>query len=227
MAMEKSAPTGDLGAGLQRPKGKVVWVTVIKHPGGIVRGDYASEPQQYEYLKRARCLAGGSWEPLDHDTLIGGVLQHPTLVNLRSWFARVIEERPTLAVDIECAGPHLVCIGFYAVEQEGGIVVRFRGDGGVTLWGDDLEEVVCWCYRVLADPTIPKWFHNGQAFDIPYLTYQGFRVEGYAGDTMLLQRYMFPEMEAALQSCAIFYCGIPAWKYLASDINKDEESDNK
>lgn len=208
--------------------GRGVWVLSIVHPGAIVRGAWAAEPQQHEYLRRAKALAGGSWEPPSHDALIARVAQSPTADDILSWCGRQRAERATLAIDIECAGPHLVCIGFCAVQSLEGIVVRFRGDGGVQLWGlADLKLIVEAVYDLLADPEVPKWFHNGQAFDIPYLEFQGFEMEGYAGDTLLLQRYMFPEMGAGLQECASFYLGIPAWKWLASETNDDEEGEGK
>lgn len=82
-------------------------------------------------------------------------------------------------------------------------------------------------WELLANPTIGKWFHNGQAFDIPYLEYQGFEVQGYVGDTMLLQRYCFPEQPADLQSMANFYAEMSPWKELSDQVNEDEEGEGK
>lgn len=204
-----------------------LWVVSILHPGSVVRGAWAAEPQQWEYLKRARALAGGGWEPPSHEQLTNRFNFHPTGTAVRDWCSRVILDRATIACDIECAGPHLVCIGFCRLDNKEGIVVRFRGPAGVPLWGAELPAVVEATYEVLSDPLVPKWFHNGQAFDIPYLEAQGFEVAGFAGDTMLLQRYMFPEMGASLQECGVFYLGVPAWKYLSKDINQDEAGDGK
>ena len=204
-----------------------LWVISIVHPGAVVRGGWAAEPQQYEYLKRARALAGGTWEPPSHAHLVGGFNFTPTAPEVEAWCHQAQQERATLTVDIECAGPHLVCVGLCDIATMGGIVVRFRGPGGPTLWGNELPRVVEALFDVLSDPTVGKWFHNGQAFDIPYLNMQGFEVEGFVGDTMLMQRYMFPEMGASLQQCGSFYVGVPAWKYLAKDVNNDEEGDGK
>lgn len=207
--------------------GRAVWVLTIEHPGSIVRDGWAREPQQWEFLRRARGLAGGTWEPASHDALIANSLLDPTLQQLYDWEAWLRQGDPTLTVDIECAGPQLVAVGLCGVRGMRAVVVRFRGPEGTQHWGAELPAVVKWLWELLADPAVPKWFHNGQAFDIPYLQYWGFEVANYAGDTMLLQRYMFPEMGAGLQECAVFYAGWPAWKQLADQVNDDEKGEGK
>lgn len=208
--------------------GRAVWCISIQHPGAIVRDQWAREPQQWEYLRRARGLAGGTWEPPSHDALLAHSTLDPSLPQLQAWEAQLRQgSDQTLTVDIECAGPHLVAVGLCRVRDLSAVVVRFRGPGGTQHWGAELPAVVQWLWELLADPAVPKWFHNGQAFDIPYLHYQGFEVQGYVGDTLLLQRYMFPEMGAGLQECAVFYCGWPAWKQLADQTNDDEKGEGK
>jgi len=204
-----------------------VWVTFIEHPGSIVRDGWAREPQQWEFLRRARALACSTWEPPSHTSLLAHCTLNPTLAQLQEWERQLRLGDPTLTVDIECAGPHLTCVGLCRVRDLAGVCVRFRGPEGAQWWGAELPAVVEWLYHVLSDPTVPKWFHNGQAFDIPYLWFQGFEVEGYVGDTLLLQRYMFPEMGAELESCASFYAGIPSWKAMAGERNDDEVGDSK
>ena len=73
---------------------------------------------------------------------------------------------------------------------------------------------------VLADPDVPLCFQNGQGFDIPMLRKAGFLVRGYTFDTMLCQRYMYPEMPANLQFIANIYGKIPPWKW----VLKQEEN---
>lgn len=211
----------------ERVSSREVWVISIVHPGAIVRGGWAAEPQQYEYLKRARALACGTWEPPSHSHLLRGFNLTPTLAEVEAFCTQAIAQGATLSVDIECAGQHLVCVGFCDIHTIGGIVVRLRGPGGTTLWGDELPQIVDSLYDVLSEPGVGKWFHNGQAFDIPYLNVQGFEVGGFVGDTLLLQRYMFPDMDASLQGCGVFYVGVPAWKWLAKDNNPDEGGDGK
>jgi hypothetical protein len=68
----------------------------------------------------------------------------------------------------------------------------------------------------LASPT-PKVFHNGQAFDIPYLEDLGFEVNGYAGDTLLMAHLALPELPKGLQFLATLYCRLPMWKRLVEE----------
>lgn len=213
------------------PSERQCWIVCIEHPGSIVRDNWASEPKQYEFLRRARGLAAGTWTPQSHDELLQNSIESPTLQDLKAWEAQLKElapERRAIAVDVECAGPHLVCVGMCRVEDLAGVCVRLRGPEGAQVWGEEeLPRVLEWLYDILSDPEVPKWFHNGQAFDIPYLEFQGFEVGGYVGDTLLMQRYMFPEMGAGLQDCGIFYAGVPAWKQMAKETNEDEKGEGK
>jgi hypothetical protein len=153
------------------------------------------------------------------------------LEEFREWVEHVRslpEGDRTITVDVECAGPHLVCVGMMLVKGMRGLCVRLRGDLGVQVWQpEELREVLSLLFDVLSDPEIPKWFHNGQSFDIPYLEFQGFTIGGYAGDSLLMQRYMFPGMNAGLQGCGVFYAGVPAWKQLSNETNDDEKGDGK
>ena len=222
MATSRLAP-----ALLPHSNGRTVWVVSVVHPGAIVRGAWAAEPQQWEYLRRARALASGTWEPPSHTDLVRGFNLAPTASDVQAFTSQAIQGKGVYAVDIECAGPHLVCVGMCHLTTKQGMVVRLRGPGGTTLWGPQLPGVLECLYEFLSEPAVGKWFHNGQAFDIPYLEQQGFEVAGFVGDTMLLQRFMFPGMDASLQGCGSFYLGAPAWKYLAKDTNPDEDADGK
>jgi hypothetical protein len=118
----------------------------------------------------------------------------------------------------------LVRVGFCRHADLSVIGVPIRLKGGALYWDpSELPLVVEWLDNFLDSPEIPKWFHNGQAFDIPYLQRLGFEVSAYAGDTMLLQRFMFPEMPASLQFVASLYANFPYWKGLANP--DDEETD--
>jgi hypothetical protein len=78
-------------------------------------------------------------------------------------------------------------------------------------------------YDVLADPNVPLVFHNGQAFDIPFLEAMGFAVRGYEWDTLLAWGYAWPEMPKRLEWLAGYLCGIPRWKGMI----KEEEGADK
>ena len=91
----------------------------------------------------------------------------------------------------------------------------FLGQGGVQYWKpQELPVAVAWCDDILGDPDIPLCFQNGQAFDVPILTRMGFRVSGYTFDTMLAQRYAYPELPADLQFIANLYGDLIPWKWL-------------
>jgi hypothetical protein len=188
-----------------------------------MRGRWADQALQELYLKRlVEALAGNT--PVDLDTLVKGMLDGPDLLQLQYWIETTLEcPDRTITVDIETAGPYLMCVGMCRVWDLNPVVVRFRARGGAQFWPSigSLTDAITLVWGVLASPDIPKWFHNGQAFDVPYLTRLGFVVEGYVGDTLLAQRYLYPQLAADLQSVANIYAGIPAWKWMAS--NTDEE----
>lgn len=132
---------------------------------------------------------------------------------------------PLTAWDIECAGQHLVCVGIMHVESGEYVCPRFREQhGALTLSPEEMYDVVEQLDSALCDPSLPKVFHNGQAFDIPYLEQLGFGpVEGFAFDTLLAQRYLYPEMPADLQFVAGFYARVPAWKWMAKLEGEEED----
>jgi hypothetical protein len=145
----------------------------------------------------------------------------PTLQDVREYLADPINWYG-LAVDIETAGEHLLCIGFARLADEECLCVPFRKQFGEPYWPDrkTLRGAVRAVASVLADPEVPMCFQNGQGFDVPYLTEMGFEVKGYTFDTMLCQRYMYPEMPANLQFIANIYGKIPPWKW----VLKQEEN---
>jgi hypothetical protein len=111
------------------------------------------------------------------------------------------------------------------VATEEYVCVSFRQQHGALTWSlADTAAVAQLLDDVLCDPKVPKVFHNGQAFDIPYLEGIGFGpVQGYAGDTMLAQRYLYPDMPAKLEFVAGLYARIPAWKWMAKLDGEEED----
>jgi hypothetical protein len=204
-----------------------LWVIPLLHPAAIIRGRWPAEPDQIRYLRRALAIAAGEAEPPTIDELLAGALLNPLAAEVAAW-ARALARLPdpAVAVDIECAGPHLVCVGMAPLDQAlGPIVVPFRRTGGEPAWRDldETEAVVAVVAGILADPAIPLWFHNGQAFDVPYLQRVGFTINGYVGDTLLLARHLEPESAADLQSLAIRWLGFPAWKHMKNEEQPDDK----
>ena len=128
-----------------------------------------------------------------------------------------------VAVDIECAGEFLRGIGFCTLDGYRPLWVPFRRQGGIPYWSEaDLPKAVAWVSQVLAAPWVPKVFHNGGSFDIPYLEGLGFEVNNYLADTMLMQHLAYPEQPAGLQFIATLYNRRPHWKRL-SDLEEEGE----
>ena len=203
-----------------------MYAVAIMHPAAILRGQWANEPLQHEWLSRARALAEGRLAPHTLEDLVACGLPDPTPDELEAWVRDTLALGCGVAVDIECAGTVLRCVGVARLaEPPVPTLFNFRAQGGSPV-GGTLEETarVVACLDALLGSHLPKWFHNGQAFDVPYLERLGFVVNNYAGDTMLLQRYLYPEAPADLQSVATFYCGYPGWKHLA---HNDEEGEGK
>jgi hypothetical protein len=177
---------------------------------------------QSTYLKRALELAEGTWEPED---VTKPPVTHwdlkPTLQDVEEYLTDP-QARYGLAVDIETAGEHLLCIGFARLADEECLCVPFRKQYGEQYWPTraELREAAILVAWVLGNEDIPKCFQNGQGFDVPMLESWGFTVKGYSFDTMLCQRYMYPEMPANLQFIANLYGKIPPWKW----VLKQEEN---
>lgn len=57
-----------------------------------------------------------------------------------------------------------------------------------------------------------KIFHNGGAFDIPMLEINGFEVENFWWDTMVVQHVMWPELPKALEYLTSVYTRQPYYK---------------
>jgi len=191
----------------------------LLHPAGIARGNWGAEPFQILSLERARWIADrGEWPlPSPHEPPPGAIIE-PTLLELIDWWSAAGPEG--VAVDIETAGHHLVCIGFARIRDLASIVVHILDEQGQAYWSDDewphVRNLVA---DILADPAIPKVFHNGQAFDVLMLERAGFPVAGFTFDTLLAQHIAYAEMPKGLQHCARLYNGAEAWKHL---INFDD-----
>jgi len=188
-----------------------------------MRGRWAHSPIQRFYLERAWALAKGDWTPPSlSDSPPPNFNLYPKAEDIRDW-AKWRGRREGAAVDIECAGRILVCIGFCSLETEHGFCVRFRSRGGA-VWGEeDLEARAEATYEVLADPTIRKVFHNGQSFDVPYLEDIGFEVAGYYSDTMLQAHLTYAEHPKKLEFLANIYADMPPWKQLVKDTDEAED----
>ena len=195
-------------------------VVPIVHPSWCFRGNWAHSSIQPSFLRRAKEVSEGRYVPVDTTTVPPEANLFPTLEDLHA-FAN--ETSGPLFTDIECAGDHLVCVGL--LRPDGAYVcVRFRRQGGDIYDPDTLPDRAEWLYGVLGDASIEKVFHNGQAFDIPYLEKIGFEVNGYVGDTMLQAHLTYGrELPKRLDFLALLYAGIPNWKTLVKPEDEEKE----
>lgn len=190
----------------------------LVHPSAIIQGDWAMEPFQVLFLQRvAHFLRHGTYPIYDPTKPPPGAIYQPTWQQLWDWKAG-IDRDWGITCDIENAGNILTRIGFARVHDEVPIVLRFRVQGGdITCQTKELRSRAKWCADILADPTIPLIFHNGQTHDVPELERMGFAVEGYAADTIMMQNTAYPEAPKALEFCGIAFGAMNRWKYLVGD----------
>ncbi len=203
----------------------MTYIIPILHPAYVTRGQWAlGEVQPYSIALAREIAETGTYEMLDPTVPPEGANIYPSLRDLEVFSSRISSY---CSVDIECAGDYLVCVGICHLSSEEYVCVRFRHgseDPGALFEPEDLEERALWLFEFLADDEIKKVYHNGYAFDIPYLEGQGFVVNGFANDTMLQGFIFSAELPKKLNFSALTYCGIPNWKTLVRE--KDEEKEN-
>lgn len=204
----------------------MTYVVPILHPAYIMLGLFGLEPAQVLYLKRVRRVLDG-WDPPIPPIEPGppGCITRPTSEDMADWRAALASlPDQTVTVDIENAGPHILCIGFCRVADLVAISIPFRKKGGAPWWfAPFLPLVIEWVDEILSNPEIPKVFHNGQAHDVPILERTGFVVRGFTDDTMLMQHVCYPEMPKKLEFLGILYAGMPAWKWLSKGTEEEGE----
>ncbi len=199
----------------------MVHVVPILHPSYILRGNWAYSILQPQQLQIAKQIAEtGTYTPIDITSVPENANLYPTLEDLNA-FSTTLSS--LASVDIECAGDFLVCVGVARLQDEGYVCVRFRVKGGDIYDPDTLCARTEWLFRFLADPEVEKVFHNGQAFDVPYLEEQGFVVRGYTEDTMIQANLTYCELKKGLAFLANAFCSIPNWKGLVRGAEDEKE----
>jgi DNA polymerase len=197
------------------------YVVPIVHPAAIIRGQWEYDPAQPRHLHRAWSIANAIEPPILDDVTVlphGGHIAK-TIHEVAAWCGDVLTQPPPyLYVDIEGTGGILIGIGFWVLDETmqptgHGMYVPFR-DFAKPYWtDDDTHTAAYWVDRVLSEPTVPKVFHNGSSFDIPFLEEIGFEVNGYADDTMVRAWATYHEMPKSLEELAILYANMIAWKH--------------
>lgn len=199
------------------------------HPAAVLRGQEHLEPIQELYLRRVlKCARNGTTPPISdvtkpppRSTML------PSLRDLERFRAQVTTG---VSLDIENAGPYLLCIGLTAIEWDtwgvgASLNLPFRLRGGVRYWKTYAEhlQAVGWLWDLLADPTVGKVFHFGVTHDVPMLEEMGFQVRGELIDTAVLAHTMYTELPLALQWNAVCYLWAQPWKQLLREGIEEKE----
>lgn len=204
-------PRDDVGV-----RARSVIVAPLLHPSFIIRGQFAQEPAQADYLRRAWRVARGLEAPPPSDVTQPppGAIPTPTTHDLRRWIYDTRAD-DVLACDIEGYGGRLIGIGFARVRDEATLYVPVL-DGEAPYWSDADWPGVDEFIRAMLDR--PLVFHNGQAFDIPFLAEVGYPVDParYVDDTMIRHHTLYAEQPKDLESLAIRYLGFQSWKWLSN-----------
>lgn len=236
-----------------------IWLTPLNHPASILRGAWNVEPAQVTFITRVADLLREGREPPAWDIsqppsalaakgggssgedrepfALGWPTRHllyPSLSQLRQWYTELHEGTyNVLSIDIEAAGPHVICVGITPVRWDGvnfalgdHLCLRFRHRGGSRYWQrwDDHLEAVRLLDDLLGDPDLALLFHNGVTYDVPELLRLGFIIRGRLLDTMVMHHEAYKEMPKGLQFLAKLYLGFPLWKVLTSE---DDEGEGK
>ena len=204
-----------------------MWVTPILHPAYILRGQYHKEPAQQVTLHRVR----EGFEPeMDYtQPPVGGIL-FPTLEQWKDYVRGALcGAWWGVSIDIENAGPFLICIGFTLIDTDfepgPSLCLRIRLRGGVQYWkAHELHRVVEELDQLLSSHRLSKVFHNGVTHDVPLLERMGFDVRGPLVDTMVMFHNCYQEMPKGLQYVCTLMLGSGVWKDM---LDEGDDEDGK
>lgn len=137
---------------------------------------------------------------------------NPTPFDLHEWFKICISAN-LLSVDIENSKKtnQIFCVGF-AISATESFCFPWDDVSSRTLIGE------------LLSSTIPKIFHFGTS-DYLKLLEQGYRVENYTHDTMILQHVMWPEFPRSLAYLTSAYTDLPYYKHQGKDEIPDDNKE--
>ena len=198
----------------------MTYVIPSAHPSWVFQGNWGHSRLQPGFIAKGKEIAeSGHYFAPNPESYPANANLYPTLGDLHAFRDKLY----SCTMDIECAGDYLVCIGVLNKQDYSYVCVRFRRQGGDVWDSGSLAARANWLFMVLADDSVKKTFHNGQAFDIPYLEEQGFVVNGFENDTMLQAHLTYAELPKKLNHLALVYAGIPSWKHLVNDIDEEKE----
>lgn len=180
------------------------------------------------WLKQAHAVASGYIAPMAWP-----YLHHTPDNDMLAVLAAMRRCGGPLAVDIETSmdGKTITAIGF--ADRAGAVSVPWHG---FTIAGSNGEHepalssyprgqaIQAEVLQILESASIPKILHNG-AFDVVQLGRHGITLRGFAHDTLLMHRVVYPQFRHGLQqSCATEFCVEP-WKCLFKPPSVDKDAD--
>jgi hypothetical protein len=176
------------------------------HPARILRGGWALEPAQIDYLIYAREVYEGllrGEEPI-LVKLPESAKRKPEISEMSAWVRGDLSQG--MAIDIETKGQELQGVGFCRVADLAPIWIPLIWNGVRT---EPHHEA--WIRQRLASKLLKVW-HNGVGFDIPFLIRAGYEVEPPWKDTMISAHIHMPEHPKGLQWLATTHLRFPVWK---------------
>lgn len=152
------------------------------------------------------------------------ILVRPSIPEMYSWWQEHGQHAKYLSVDIETIKGQIRNIGF-ASSRSHAINIPFIVQNK-SYWPTLCGELAArqFVAMALASPAVKI----GQNFlyDLMYLLKEGFRVNNYREDTMLLHHALYPEMQKGLGFLGSIYSNEPAWKLLrgkTEELKADDE----
>jgi len=134
-------------------------------------------------------------------------LLNPPLAETLDYLNDVVAKASLTALDLETGRGQINTIGF-AVSPTEAIAInvlpdRFSAENYGRLWGS--------IGRILEDPERLKLLQNF-IYETLYLSRYGIRLRGVTHDTMIAQKFLWPEFEMGLDAVGRMYSDQPYWK---------------
>ncbi len=194
----------------------------LLHPAFILRGQHAKERWQIHTLRRLREWMDSGFPPvIDTDEPPPGCIVEPTFAELAGWFAGA-QRAPAVTLDLETADEIIRCIGFVREDNETGVVVWFRKQGGGVYWPwHQLVAITGWL-KILFEGPVQLTLQNGMCFDWPIVLKHGFRFRNYTFDTIMGQHMAYPDAPKGLGFMGVHYADLPYWKGMV-DVQEGED----
>lgn len=132
-----------------------------------------------------------------------------------AWMEYWLKTKPVVAIDVESSSLDFFRCKFYCT----GLAVAEPDNVGISFPHTDLPLLpAAWANRltdlkrqILADPLIPKAFHNA-SFDLGVLDKFGFHTRGMIVDTLGLHQLVQPDIPHTLDWVAQTYLDVTSWK---------------